>query len=93
MVLPMFQDIFEEFHLQGLVSKADLSLIEGNKEMQKEISYYDNDAAFDDLPIADHFLGVLVFTPKELLHLLQLGIVPLTLTDIMRHLLKSLVLN
>lgn len=65
MILPMLQDIFEEFHLQGLVSKAALSLIEGHKEMQKEISYYDNDAAFNDLPIADHFLGVIGFTPKS----------------------------
>ena len=37
-------------------------LVKGNKKMQKKISYYDIELAFNDLPNADHFLGVMGVT-------------------------------
>jgi hypothetical protein len=33
-------------------------LVKGNKKMQKKISYYDIELAFNDLPNTDHFLRV-----------------------------------
>ena len=39
-------------------------LVKGNKKMQKEISYYDIELAFNDLPNADHFLRFIGVTPQ-----------------------------
>ena len=42
-----------------------------NKEMQKEISYYDIEAAFDGISIADPLYGVIWVTRQELFSLVH----------------------
>ena len=47
-----------------------------------EISNCDIETAFCDLTISDHFLGVIVVAPQELLHLFHLKMVPYILAAV-----------
>ena len=76
------KSFLRKFHLCGLVSQADMQLIEENKEIQMRLSYFDIEMAFDDRTISDHFLEVIIFTPQELHHLFEPGIVPYILSAI-----------
>jgi hypothetical protein len=50
--------IFSSLTKKNLMSLKDLSDIKDDKDLEKELSYYDVDNAFDHLPLADKYQGI-----------------------------------
>ena len=77
--------IFEELSKKNLISLKDLSDIKENEGLEHSISYYNVDNAFDHLPLADKYQGIVGITPQESLHVLEAGMyehIPTTIRDI-----------
>ena len=80
------EEIFKMYHDKGLVSEAEMSEVmkdvttldkQGKKDLksyQKSISKHPVENAFDKLPLADPYQGVIGITPQEMLHLMGAGI-------------------
>ena len=56
--------VFGKCEEKNLISLKSLSEIQGNVPAQKEISYHDVRNAFDELPLADPYLGIVGITPQ-----------------------------
>ena len=69
--------LFAVFCITAVVSckkkDKDLSDIKDNQDLEKELSYYDVDSAFDHLPLADKYQGIVGITPQESLHVMEAG--------------------
>lgn len=67
------EEVFDLFHEKGLVSERDMHAIRTDVNLAKEISKHNISNAFDDLPLADAFQGIIGLTPQEMLHMMGCG--------------------
>ena len=85
-------EIFLALTKKNLISLKDLSDIKDNQDLEKELSYYDVDNAFDHLPLADKYQGIVGITPQESLHVMEAGMyehIPTTTRDIIGTNMKN----
>ena len=66
-------EVFDYFEECNLISYRDISRAQGDDEYAKKISKHMITSAFDWLPLADEFLGIIGMTPQDFLHMMGGG--------------------
>ena len=67
-------EIFQLYADKGLVSERDMCRVRHDPDFAKSISKHCIDNAFDKLPLADPYQGIIGMTPQEMLHMMGGGI-------------------
>ena len=67
------EEIFEMYQKRGLVSEADMARARTDADFAQSISKHSIDNAFDKLPLADPYQGIIGMTPQEMLHVMGCG--------------------
>ena len=67
------KEIFKLYLQKGLVSEKDMSVILDDPDYAKAISKHPIKNAFDALPLADPYQGIIGMTPQDMLHMMGVG--------------------
>lgn len=68
------QEVFDLYSERGLISERDMTDMMNDPVFAKTISKHPINNAFDALPLADPYQGIIGMTPQEMLHLMGCGI-------------------